>query len=182
MSNYRRSHEGRVFFFTVVTYQRQKILTTKEARLCLRLAFQQTKKVRPFEIIAIVLLPDHLHSVWKLPENDTDYSIRWRQIKTQFTRNWQPSENVHIATTESREKRGERNVWQRRFFEHTCRDEIDLKRCIDYVHVNPVKHGLVEQVKDWPWSSFHRYVRLGEYEANWGSSQNWFGDEFANFE
>jgi putative transposase len=79
------------------------------------------------------------------------------------------------------EKR-ERSVWQRRFFEHTVRDERDLRRCVDYVHVNPLKHGLVDRVPDWPWSSFHRYVRLGEYSSDWGSSNDWYGDEFANYE
>ena len=182
MSNYRRSYEGRVFFFTVVTYHRQKILTTKAGRDCLRTAFQKTMQERPFEVIAIVLLPNHLYAIWKLPENDTDYSNRWRQIKTLFTRNWHPNENDNKTFSESRRKRGEKNVWQRRFFEHTCRDECDLKRCVDYVHVNPLKHRCVERVKDWPWSTFHRYVRLGEYAEDWGSSQNWFGDEFSFFE
>ncbi|WP_423838994.1 REP-associated tyrosine transposase, partial [Symmachiella dynata] len=82
----------------------------------------------------------------------------------------------------SRAKRGEQGVWQRRFFEHTCRDEADLKRCIDYVHINPLKHGLVERVQDWPWSSFHRYVKQGEYPAEWGNAAEWYGDEFALFE
>ena len=75
-------------------------------------------------------------------------------------------------------ERGELGVWQRRFYEHTCRDDDDLKRFVDYIHVNPVKHGLVKRVADWKWSSFHRYVRLGEYDTNWGSSDNWYGDEF----
>lgn len=79
-------------------------------------------------------------------------------------------------------KRGEQGVWQRRFFEHTCQDGEDVKRCADYVHVNPLKHGLVERVRDWPWSSFHRYVTLGEYAEDWGSAEVWHGDEFASFE
>ncbi len=82
----------------------------------------------------------------------------------------------------SREVKGEQRIWQRRFFEHTCRDGLDLKRCIDYVHVNPLKHGLVERVCDWPWPSFHRYVRLGEYTQDWGSADKWYGDEWSNFE
>jgi putative transposase len=82
----------------------------------------------------------------------------------------------------SRRGKGEYGVWQRRFFEHTVRDERDLRRCVDYVHVNPLKHGLVNRVADWPWSSFHRYVRLGEYSMEWGSAAEWYGDEFRNFE
>jgi putative transposase len=82
----------------------------------------------------------------------------------------------------SRIAKGERGVWQRRYFEHTCRDDADLKRCVDYVHVNPINHGLVNRVIDWPWSSFHRYVRLGEYEPGWGNANVWYGDEWKDFE
>ncbi len=82
----------------------------------------------------------------------------------------------------SRRRKQERGIWQRRFYEHTCRDEDDLKRCIDYIHVNPVKHGLVGRVIDWPWSSFHRYVRLGEYPIDWGGGDEWYGDEFRRAE
>lgn len=86
------------------------------------------------------------------------------------------------AVSASRSKHGEQSVWQRRFFEHTIRDEQDLKRCFDYVHVNPLKHGLVNRVSDWPWSSFHRYVKLGEYPVEWGNAWEWYGDEFKYFE
>ena len=82
----------------------------------------------------------------------------------------------------SQKKRAEHTDWQRRFFEHLVRDEIDLRRCADYIHVNPVKHCLVTRVRDWPWSSFHRWVRLGHYDLDWGSSDAWYGDEFKNFE
>ena len=182
MSKYRRSYEGRVFLFTVVTHRRRPILTTDEGRAALRNAIRAVREDRPFSMIAVVLLPDHLHAVWELPREDNDYSTRWRRIKGIFTRQWMAAGGMSIPVTLSRSKRREQGVWQRRFFEHTCRDEADLKRCIDYVHVNPLKHRLVERVADWPWSSFHRYVAQKEYPLNWGNAAEWYGDEFSQFE
>lgn len=120
--------------------------------------------------------------MWQLPRGDTDYSTRWRRIKSLFTQTWLAGGGSCGEVNQSRASRRERGVWQRRFFEHTCRTEADLKRCVDYIHVNPLKHGLVERVRDWPWSSFHRYVRLGEYTADWGDAVDWYGDEFLHFE
>lgn len=182
MSNYRRSREGGVYFFTVVTHERRPILTTELGRRLLRHAIQHVRKERPLELTAIVLLPDHLHAIWELPRGDCDYSTRWRRIKSLFTKRWLAEHGDAATVGRSRAIRGEQGVWQRRFFEHTCRDEQDLKRCLDYVHLNPLKHRLVERVADWPWSSFHRYVRLGEYEPSWGSSPDWYGDEFQHAE
>lgn len=182
MSNYRRSHEGRVYFFTVVTYRRQHILTDDNSRILLRVALERVRQDRPFTNLALVLLPDHLHAVWELPPGDSDYATRWRRIKSIFTTNWLAAGGFSAPVSKSRLRREERGVWQRRFFEHTCRDEQDLKRCIDYVHVNPLKHGLVERVVDWPWSTFHGYVESGEYTQDWGSAAEWYGDEFAGFE
>ena len=99
-------------------------------------------------------------------------------IKTTFTRSYLSLTATGRKPSASRRKRNEHAVWQRRFFEHTCHDELDLKRSVDYTHVNPVKHKLLDRVRDWPWSSFHRYVKLGEYELDWGGSTEWFGDEF----
>ena len=138
---------------------------------------RSVRRRRPFGVLAVVLLPDHLHTVWELPRGDSDYSTRIRQLKTIFTRSYL-TQHLVPSRSMSRARRAEHSVWQRRFYEHTCRDEADLKRCVDYVHINPVKHKLVEQVHEWPWSSFHRYVRLGEYERGWGTSPLWFGDEF----
>jgi putative transposase len=182
MSNYKRCYIGRTYFFTVVTHRRRSILTTETGRRILREAIYEVRRDRPFDIVAIVLLPDHLHTVCELPRGDVDYSTRWRRIKSIFTRSWQAAGGSSIARNDSRRKRHEQGIWQRRFFEHTCRDEADLKRCIDYIHVNPVKHRLVERVRDWPWSSFHRYVRLGEYLPDWGGSPEWYGDEFQDAE
>ena len=182
MRRYVRSRSGRVFFFTVVTHERRAILTTDRGRAALRLAIQAVQAERPLQVVAIVLLPDHLHTVWELPADDSDYSVRWRLIKSGFTRRWIESEGDEGSVGPSRKRKAERGVWQRRFYEHTCRDEADLKRCVDYLHINPLKHRLVSRVMDWPWSSFHRYVRLGEYPRDWGGNEQWYGDEFRRME
>ncbi len=182
LSNYRRSYTGRTYFFTAVTQNRRRWLTSDLARSTLRHSIAEVRQKRPFEIVAIVLLPDHLHTVWELPREDVDFSTRWRHLKSSFTRRWHELGGMTFSTRESQNRRGERGLWQRRFFEHQCRDEEDLKRCVDYIHVNPLKHGYVTRVLDWPWSSFHRYLAQGEYSPEWGSSENWYGDEFLHFE
>ncbi len=178
MRRYLRNRAGRTFFFTLVTDERRPILTTDLGRTCLRNAIHAVRSTRPFELTAIVLLPDHLHAIWTMAEGDADYSLRWRAIKADFTRRWLAGGGEEATLSESRIQKGERSIWQRRFYEHTCRDEADLKRCVDYIHVNPLKHGIVNRVRDWRWSSFHRYVRLGEYSPDWGSADDWYGDEF----
>jgi putative transposase len=182
MRTYRRNREGRVYFFTLVTHERRPILTTDLGRSALRAAIEEVRSSHPFQITAIVLLPEHLHMVLELPLDDTDYSTRLRLIKSKFTRLWREGGGSEGVITRSRHRSQERGVWQRRFYEHTIRDERDLKRCIDYIHVNPLKHGLVKAVVDWPWSSSHRYVKLGEYSPDWGSADEWYGDEFRDAE
>ena len=169
MTHYRRNYvPGGTYFFTVVTASRRPIFQTDTTRALLREAIRRIQTKRPFETVATVLLPDHLHCIWTLPHRDSDYSTRWQQIKEGFTRAFLNAGGEEAVTSESRHNRRERAVWQRRFWEHTCRDEDDLKRCVDYVHWNPKKHGLVTNVCDWPWSSFHRFVTEGEYSADWG--------------
>jgi len=169
MSHYRRNYvPGGTYFFTVTTYRRRKLLIDPLARRLLREAISAIREKWSFEIIAIVLLPDHLHTVWTLPPDDDYYSRRWRRIKEEFTRKYLAAGGTESPQTASRIRQGQRGVWQKRFWEHTCRDENDLKRCVDYVHWNPKKHQLVSSVKDWPWSSFGRFVTLGEYPPDWG--------------
>ena len=170
MSNYRRCFLcGGTFFFTVVTHRRQPILTSELGREKLRAAFDATREKLPFSIVAMVLLPNHLHTVWTLPSGDFDYSSRWQSIKSYFSHHYIAVNGREADLTPSRITRRERAVWQRRFWEHLCRDEDDLKRCVDYIHWNPVKHKLAARAGDYPWSSFHRYVRMGEYPVDWGS-------------
>ena len=122
------------------------------------------KKKKPFHIDAWVVLPEHTHCIWTLPENDDDYSARWREIKKAFSKSIPPLE----YRSKIRIKRHERAIWQRRFWEHTIRDELDYQRHMDYIHFNPVKHRLVEAVIDWPYSTFHYWVKKGLYAPNWG--------------
>lgn len=183
MSNYRRNYiPGGTYFFTVVTHHRKRILCDDKAREALRQGIKSVQKSRPFSVDAIVLMPDHLHTIWTLPAGEHDYSMRWNQIKGSFTKLWLAQEGAEASRNASRILKRERGIWQRRLFEHTCRDEDDLKRCLDYLHVNPLKHRLVSKVADWPWSSFHRHVQLGEYSSDWGSASEWYGDEWRDFE
>lgn len=169
MPEYRRARiRGGTVFFTVVTYHRIPFLTDDKARPILKDAWMDVKNRFPFTQDAVCLLPDHIHCVWTLPEGDSDYSIRWREIKRHFTRVYQRIYGGFNIPNGSRMRRKEGTVWQRRFWEHTIRDQEDLNRHLDYIHFNPVKHGLVRRVSEWPWSSFHRYVKDGYYHESWG--------------
>ena len=164
MTAYRRNLvAGGTYFFTLNLADRRFPLLTDNIGL-LRAAFRYTRHRHPFTIDAIVILPDHLHSLWTLPAGDSDFSTRWRLIKTTFSRGLRPGERVSA----SRSRKCERGVWQRRFWEHTIRDSSDFARHVDYIHFNPVKHGYVKRVQDWPFSSFHHMVRLGCYPARMG--------------
>ncbi len=178
MPYYRRSLiEGGTYFFTVVTFDRAPILESAEARKLLHSAWLNVSNRFPFKTVAVCLLPDHLHCIWSLPEGDSDYSKRWKEVKRLFTREYLLQIGSGGSRNTSRLKRGEAAIWQRRFWEHTIQDEHDLNRHLDYVHYNPVKHGLVRNVSEWLWSSFHRYVRLGYYDASWGGSVGVQSDE-----
>jgi putative transposase len=163
VTNYRRSLvPGGSYFFTVNLEDRRSRLLTDHID-SLRAAFWQAHRQHPFAIEAIVVLPDHLHAIWTLPEGDADFAVRWRLIKSTFSRTLPAEEPV----SPSRARRAERGIWQRRYWEHAIRDETDLERHIDYIHFNPVKHGHVARVRDWPHSSFHRFSRLGILPDDW---------------
>jgi putative transposase len=177
MPNYRRLFiPGGTYFFTVVTYKRRPFLTDTLARDCLHLAIETIRTDWSFAMPAIVLLPDHLHAIWTLPEGDSNYPIRWSLIKRKFTQLYIQAGGKEFFRSGSRRKRKERGIWQRRYWEHAIDDEKDLERHFDYIHYNPVKHGLVSSPSDWPWSSFQRYVREGFYSVNWGSGPMVFND------
>src|SRR5271155_1404844 len=129
----------------------------------LRAAFRYARRLHPFTIDAVVVLPDRLHAIWTLPEGDADFALRWRLIKAMFSRHLPPGERVSL----SRSRKGERGIWQRRYWEHSIRDEADLARHVDYIHFNPVKHGHAGWVGDWPYSSFHRMVHFEVYPPDW---------------
>jgi putative transposase len=163
MPDYRRNRvPGGTFFFTVNLLDRRSSLLVSEI-VRLREAVAHTLRERPFHIDAWVVLPDHLHAMWTLPEGDDDYSGRWRAIKKRFS--WaMPSIE---ARSQVQLGRAERGIWQRRFWEHTVRDERDFAAHMDYIHINPVKHGVASFPASWPFSSFHRAVRQGLYPAHW---------------
>ncbi|MBM4208463.1 MAG: transposase [Gammaproteobacteria bacterium] len=163
MPNYRRNFvAGGTYFFTVALLERKRDLLVAEIAT-LREAVRRVKRLYPFDIVAWVVLPDHLHCIWTLPAGDADYPTRWRLIKLLFAKGLPKQERLSAV----RKRRNERGVWHRRYWEHTIRDERDLNNHIDYIHWNPVKHGLVREVKDWPHSTFHRYVKEGIYPENW---------------
>ncbi|HKV11106.1 MAG TPA: transposase [Thermoanaerobaculia bacterium] len=173
MPDYRRAYiPGGTFFFTVVTEQRARFLCTESARTCLRTVLQECRKRWPFKIDAFVLLHDHLHAIWTLPEKDTDYSKRWGWIKKEFSKLWLANGGNEQVISRSRRRRKRYGVWQRGFWEHAVISEHDFARHFDYIHYNPVKHGIVSSVRDWPFSSFHRWVELGVYSPGWGAHED----------
>src|SRR5713101_2732152 len=166
MSRYRRAYvEGGVFFFTVTLANRSSDILVRHIDIDRpRRTYMSVQERYPFQTIAICVLPDHLHAVWSLPQDDADFSLRWSLIKSGFSRGL-PGD---MQRSSSKIARRERGIWQRRYWEHAIRDDADLERHVDYIHFNPVKHGHVSQVCDWPHSSFHRYVERGLLAADWG--------------
>lgn len=154
---------GGTYFFTVNLADRKTDHLTRHIDV-LRAAFRQVQRTHPFEITAMVVLPEHLHAIWVMPNDDYDFAGRWSLIKSRFSRQLPKDEWI----SRSREAKRERGVWQRRYWEHLIRDEEDLQRHVDYIHINPVKHGYVKRVADWPYSSFHRYVQTGQLTPDWG--------------
>ncbi len=166
MRTYKRARiKGGCYFFTVNLAIRQGNNLLVQQVAILREAFRQTQQDHPFKIDAIVIMPDHLHCIWSLPEDDDNFPMRWSLIKARFSRQIKKGEVI----SKSRQRKGERNIWQRRYWEHVIRDKVDFYRHVDYIHYNPVKHGYVDSVKAWQYSSFHRWVKDGGYSDDWGS-------------
>ena len=161
-----------MFFFTVVLADRSSTLLVDQADR-LRRIYQTVFERRPFETVAICVLPDHLHAIWALPEGDVDFSARWNLIKGGFSRGLE----ARLPSMSKLRKR-EKGIWQRRYWEHAIRDEADLERHVDDIHFNPVKHGLVARVRDWSFSSFHRYVEQGILPADWGGDMRAIAGQF----
>ncbi len=163
--NYRRLYtQGATYFFTVNLQDRTSDLLIQEIDL-LRECFRKVKQKHPFEINAIVILPDHIHTIWTMPTDDYDYSKRWRLIKYYFSHQLQITDDEYIPP--SRQKKQERGIWQRRFWEHQIRSEEDYNNHVNYIHYNPLKHGYVQRAKDWQYSSFHKYVEQGILDIEW---------------
>ena len=170
MTDYRRAYvPGASWFFTVNLADRHNNPLFVEHIEQLRAAFRYVKQRHPYRMDAVVILPDHIHCIWTLPPNDADFSTRWNLLKGHFSRAIAKGEPI----SPSRIQRRERGIWQRRFWEHLLRDQDDWNRHVDYIHWNPVKHGWVERVADWPYSSFHQLVEQGVYQQDWA-----FKDKF----
>ena len=165
---YRRTEvAGASYFFTAVTHLRRPLLADREAVGVLHAAIESVRARRSFTLDAQVVLPDHLHAIWTLPDGDNDYPTRWRLIKEAFTRSY--TRHIRLPPRdEGRRARGEQAVWQRRYWEHLIRDERDFSAHVEYIHFNPVRHGFVAAPRDWPHSTFHDWVARGLYDETWG--------------
>ena len=164
MPNYRRAwHPGGTYFFTINILERKgNDLLVREIHV-LRETIHTVKQRHPFKIHGWVVLPDHMHCIIELPEGAEDFATRWRLIKMGFSKSLPRQERLSTV----RERRGEKGVWQRRYWEHLIKDEADYCAHMDYIHINPVKHGLVSQVVAWPYSTFHSLVARGVYPVDW---------------
>lgn len=173
MSDYRRYRlPGATYFFTLVAYRRRRLFDDSADVQLLRDAVKWVRTEAPFEIVAAVILPDHLHFLWSLPVGDDGYAGRIGRIKLLFSKQYQARHPDVVNVSRSRTRHRECGIWQRRYWEHTIRDEGDLKRHLDYIHYNPVKHGLASCPHAWAHSSFSRWVDRGEYDARWACRCN----------
>lgn len=167
MSDYRRLYvKGGTYFFTVVMQDRRPIFSDPHRVRMLDEIFESVMEKQPFTTEALVVLPDHLHCIWSLPEGDNDFSSRWKQIKYRFSLDYEGEFKKSISMSKKKEK----GLWQRRFWEHLIRDQEDFNRHVDYIHYNPVKHGLVKRPADWVHGSFKRFFEKGIYPEDWGTS------------
>jgi putative transposase len=167
--SFRADIPGATYFFTLTLQDRSTRWLVDHVSL-LRACLAQVRARHPFEIEAMVVLPEHLHAIWRLPVDDNDFSTRWMLVKQAFTRGLQEQGLLDAESGGTRGTKGERSVWQRKFWEHQIQDEEEFQRHVDYIHFNPVKHGWVMRPGDWPYSSLHRAVKRGELPADWGIS------------
>ena len=157
--------QGGIYFFTLVTYHRNPIFSNIRAIQIFTEANKHINKNHPFSILAYVIMPDHIHCIWKLPDGDTNYSTRWRLIKSFFTRKWKKEFSTQ-----------QKSIWQDRYWEHLIRNENDFQNHFHYIHYNPVKHGFVFDPEDWLYSSYHYYVGKGYYPGKWDPNKSlWEG-------
>ncbi len=168
---YRRAKiAGATYFFTVVTHERRPIFQNAGTVSLFQNGLMRIQERHPFQIDAFVIRPDHMHTVWSLPEGDADFPKRWRLIKEAFTKSFVKQHRPFVRDA-SRQAKGEQSIWQRRYWEHVIRDDADYATHIDYIHYNPVRHGLASAARDWPHSSFLAWFERGVYEPYWGSGE-----------
>ena len=169
MPNYRRNLvPGGTYFFTIVTYQRKPIFLDFKTIDLFWSVFNEVQRRYPFENEVYCLMPDHFHCIWTLPEGDADYPLRIKEIKRRFSRQYKKRfPAVQEVISDTMKQRRELGVWQRRYWEHTIQSQDEFNRCMDYIHWNPVEHGLVKEPFEWKHSSFHKYVQNGVYDRDW---------------
>jgi putative transposase len=168
MPDYQRLYlKGGTLFFTIVTFRRRPVFIEESSVKLLWRCIKNTMEKFPFTINAFVILPDHLHMIWTLPEHESDFSTRWKMIKGTFSRQYSGERVKDIS--ESMVRKNEKGIWQRRFWENAIRDQEDYNRHCDYIHYNPVKHGLIKSAADWEQSSYKDFVAEGYYPEGWGS-------------
>ncbi|MCP3878296.1 MAG: transposase [Sulfitobacter sp.] len=173
MPRYRRQNaQGSTWFFTIVTYKRRAFLCGDEVCTALRCSIKKVQTKYPFKIEAWVLLPDHFHCIWTLPDQDSNFQLRISLMKRYVTQSCAGFLHQESLNTPSRRKRKESTIWQRRFWEHQIQSEKDLKTHMDYIHYNPVKHELCQSPIEWPYSTIHRLTKEGVYPENWASDPN----------
>ncbi len=161
---------GATYFLTLAVHQRSPIFSDANVVGLYRSAVQKVQAAWPFTLDAEVILPDHIHMLWTMPEGDADYPMRVRLIKSAFTRSLLRKRQHAGERSDSRSSKGEQAIWQRRYWEHTIRNDRDFQAHLDYIHINPVKHGFVSAARDWPHSTFLAWVERGVYDLTWGSS------------
>lgn len=166
MKYIRARQPGGVYFFTLVTFNRRQIFRAPEHCALFIQSLEYVNNAHPFNLLAYCLLPDHVHMIWELPEGDMNYPMRMRLVKSFFSRHFKDDNKTNLPA--SRKSKGELAVWQRRFWEHLIRDEKDLQNHLEYIHYNPVSHGLANSPLSWQYSSFGRFVNEGLYDENWG--------------
>lgn len=170
MSNYLRYYSGKMYFFTLVAFERRAIFCQPDFLNAFRDAIKEVRTICPFQVIAWVQLPDHLHCIIEFDNPDVNFGRFWGAIKRKTTKLCpQYQMDIHDLSL-SKVLRNEKGIFQRRFYEHLIRDNNDLIQHLNYIHYNPIKHGLVQQVKEWQYSTFHRYVKNGFYDENWGNN------------
>ena len=171
MSNYRRwMVPGGTYFFSVVAYNRRRIFNDEQTVRLLGGLMREVRNQAPFQTVAMVVLPDHLHCIWTLPPCDADYPARWKYIKRDFTVQFVAAGGADRLVSVERRSRGDRGIWQRRYWEHVVEDEHELESLVDYIQYNPVKHHHSTSPAEWPWSTFGRFVASGHYDPDWGKT------------
>jgi len=159
MPDYRRFYiPNSITFITCVTRDRYPYLKSKSDIDLFFSTLARVKEIKPFELMAYVVLPDHFHWLMKVDQSSGNFSKVMHSIKRNFTQNYKQAHNVQKSIS----------IWQRGFWDHVIRDERDLEIHLDYIHWNPIKHGCVNKPSNWPYSTYRDWEGMGIYDLGWG--------------